>query len=78
MRCKRCKNENVNIVLEQVSAKTKRRSTGILWSLGRLFLIICTCGLWLIVGARIGTNKTEFNNRKVAICQNCGYKWYVR
>lgn len=77
MKCSKCGSQNVTISLEQSSAKTKVRGTGCLWSLMRLILIICTCGLWLIIGARKGTNKTKFNNRKVALCQNCGHKWYI-
>jgi hypothetical protein len=76
--CRKCKSHNVNVFLEQDSAKTKVRGTGILWLIMRLILIFCTCGLWLIIGPRIGTNKTKFNNRKVAICQVCGHKWYIR
>jgi hypothetical protein len=77
MKCPKCGSVNINVVLEQASSKTKSRNMGCLWSIGRLFLILCTCGLWLIIGARIGTHKTKYNNRKVALCQNCGRKWYI-
>jgi hypothetical protein len=59
------------------SAKTKGKGMGCLWELGRLVLICCTCGLWLLVGKRKGTGKTKYVNRTVALCQNCGHKWNV-
>ena len=77
MKCPKCQCENVNVTIEQVSAKTKEKKMGCLWRIGRAFLIIMTCGLWLLVGRRKGTGKTKFKNKTVAICQNCGYKWYV-
>lgn len=77
MVCPKCKSENVNVTTEQVSAKTKGKSMGCLWSMCRIFLIICTCGLWLLVGKRKSTSKTKFKNSTVAICQNCGHKWNV-
>lgn len=77
MICPRCGSQNVSVTLEQSSAKTKKRGMGCLWTMCRWFLIICTCGLWLLVGRRKGTDKTKFNNTTVALCQNCGYKWNV-
>ena len=78
MMCPKCGSDNVNVVLEQVSAKTKRRGPGLLWGVGRLFLIVCTCGLWLLVGRRKGTERTKYKNKKAAICQNCGHMWYAK
>ena len=77
MVCPKCGSENVNITVEQVSGKTSARGNGCLWTLGRWTLIICTCGLWLLVGRHKGTGKTKFKNETVAICQNCGNKWAV-
>ena len=78
MVCPNCNSENVTVTVEQVSAKTSGRSMGCLWSLGRLMLIICTGGLWLLIGKRKGTGKTKFANRTVALCQNCGNKWQIK
>lgn len=78
MKCQKCGNENVSVQVEQTGGKTKVRGTGCLWSVGRLCLIICTCGLWLLVGKRKGTNNTNFKNRTVCICQSCGNKWYIQ
>lgn len=77
MVCPKCKSENVTVTTEQVSAKTKGRGMGCLWSIGRLMLIICTCGLWLLVGKRKGTGKTKIKNKTVCLCQNCAHKWYA-
>lgn len=77
MKCSKCGSENINVMVEQTNAKTKTSKMGCLWGTCRLFLIICTCGLWLLVGKRKGTSKTKFKNKTVAVCQNCGHKWYV-
>ena len=77
MVCPKCASENVQVTLEQVSAKTKKRGGGCLWGIGRGMLILCTCGLWLLVGRRKGTDKTKIKGNTVAICQNCGHKWTV-
>ncbi len=77
MKCSKCGSDNVKVTLEQTGGKTRTRNTGCLWGLGRLMLIFCTCGLWLLVGRRKKTSNTSFKNKTVAICQNCGNKWYV-
>ena len=77
MVCPKCGSENVQVSSEQVGAKTKSRGMGCLWTIGRWTLIICTLGLWLLIGRRKGTGKTKFKHQTVAICQNCGYKWNV-
>lgn len=77
MTCPKCGSDNVNVTLEQTGGKTRMRGTGSMWSMGRLMLIICTCGLWLLVGKRKGTGKTKFKNRTVALCQSCGNRWRV-
>ena len=77
MVCPKCKSENVNVTSEQTSAKTGTKGTGCLWEIGRWTLIICTCGLWLLVGKRAGTSSTKFKSKTIAICQNCGKRWNV-
>lgn len=78
MVCPKCGSENVLVTNEQTSAKTKGKNMGCLWSIGRACLIVCTCGLWLLVGRRSRTDKTKFVNKTVAICQNCGNKWVIK
>lgn len=75
MVCPKCKSENVIVTNEQVSAKTSNKGNGCLWRIGRWTLIICTCGLWLLVGKHKGTGNTKFKNNTVCICQNCGNRW---
>ena len=53
----------------------KHQKRGCLFGIGRLILIICTCGLWLLFGRKKYRSKTSFSNQKVAICQNCGHSW---
>lgn len=77
MVCPKCQSSNVLVTTEQVGGKTKGRGMGCLWSIGRMMLIICTCGLWLLVGKRKSTGNTSFKHRTVAVCQNCGNKWNV-
>ena len=77
MRCPRCGSDRVNVQIVQDSAVTRTKKAGCLWGLGRLFLILCTCGLWLIVGKRKSKSRTTFKNRKIAVCGNCGHSWNV-
>lgn len=77
MKCPKCGSENVSVQVMQTEGKTRQRGTGCLWTLGRWTLILCTCGLWLLVGKRKGTGKTKFKNETVAICQQCGNRWKV-
>ena len=77
MKCVKCGNENVTINMVQESSKARTRSTGCLWSLGRLMLICFTCGLWLLVGKRKLTSKIKHKNVKYAVCQNCGHSWKI-
>lgn len=77
MICPNCGSTNVNVQVLQVSAKTRKKRQGCLYGLGRLCLIICTCGLWLIFGKKNGTEKTTFNNETIGICQNCGKQFKI-
>lgn len=77
MKCPKCGSENVNVTTEQTNSRTRTKRTGCLWGIGRAMLIMCTCGLWLLVGRRKETGKTAFVNKTVAICQSCGNKWYI-
>lgn len=77
MVCPNCNSENVLVTSEQVSAKGKNNGSGCLWTLGRWTLILCTCGLWLLVGKHKGRSKMKFKNQTVGICQSCGHKWTI-
>lgn len=78
MKCIKCGSDNVNVQIEQVGGKSKARGMGCLWGLCRLCLIFCTCGLWLLVGKRKGTNNIKFTNKTVCVCQSCGNKWNIK
>ena len=73
MNCPRCGSSQVSVQMVTHSARTRKR--GCLWGLIRLTLIICTFGLWLIIGK--SKSKTKMQNHKEAICQSCGHSWRV-
>jgi DNA-directed RNA polymerase subunit M/transcription elongation factor TFIIS len=77
MICPKCGSEKVNIQMVQTGAKSSTKGKGCLFTLGRWLLIICTLGLWLLLGKKKAKTKTKFENQKVAICQNCGNTWNV-
>ena len=60
MICPKCNSENVSVQMVNTI---------------RLCLILCTCGLWLLVPSRKGN--TKIKSKSVAICQNCGHNWNV-
>jgi hypothetical protein len=70
MKCGKCGNENIQVVSE---TKGKMHGGSFMQSLGRLFLIIITCGLWLFVPKGRGKIKT----RTKAVCTGCGKSWYI-
>lgn len=78
MTCPKCGSENVLVTVEQKSSKTKRKGTGLLSKIGRLALILCTCGLWLLIPKREGTNKSKIKSQTVGVCQSCGHKFDVK
>lgn len=77
LKCSVCRSENIKVEVVQVSGKTRNKGNGCLWSIGRGMLIMCTFGLWLLVGKRKGIGKTTFVNEKHAVCQSCGNSWVL-
>lgn len=77
IRCPKCGSMNVHVSLTQTAASTRTRGRGCLWTLLRWTLIVCTLGLWLLVGKSRGKSKTHFHNQKMAVCQSCGNSWTV-
>lgn len=73
--CPKCGSGRVNFQIVQTGAVTRTKNKGCLYGIGRLILIVCTCGLWLLFGRKKSTSRTRITNEKVAICQNCGYQW---
>lgn len=78
MKCPKCNSENVIVQSEQVSGKAGHAGSSPLHSLGRMCLIICTLGLWVLVPKHSGSSKMKFKNNTVGICQSCGHKWIIK
>jgi hypothetical protein len=70
MLCQKCSSQNIQIVTETTG---KVHGGSFMQSLGRLFLILCTCGLWLLVPKGRGKIKSKTK----AVCINCGNQWYI-
>lgn len=75
--CNSCGKPDLVFSQEQSTSKMRTKGTGCLWSIGRLFLIVLTFGLWLIIGKRAATSHSEHNYRRYSICQSCGHKEYI-
>lgn len=79
MICPRCGCPHVNI---QVVTNTQTKGKGCLywlfvgWWLEPLLWVFLTIPMILIKLFSSG-GKTVTTSRKVAICQNCGYSWYI-
>ena len=74
MKCPKCGNENVNVQMV-TDVKTKRRGC-LGWCIW-LLLACCTFGLILIIPL-ITNSKTTSKQKKIAVCQNCGYSGKVQ
>lgn len=70
MKCKKCGSENIQVVSE---TKGKIHGGSLGQSIGRLFLIMCTLGLWLLVPKGRGKIKSKTK----AVCIGCGHQWYI-
>ena len=78
MKCIKCGSENVIVTREQVAAKTKTNHTSLLRGICRAFMVLCTCGLWLLVPRRKANSKTKFKSGTVCVCQDCGNSWRIK
>ena len=74
-KCPKCGSTNISFQIVQTGAVTNTKKKGCLFSIFRLILIVCTCGLWLLFGKKKSKSKTTYTNQKMAICQNCGHQW---
>ena len=77
MTCPKCSSTNVNVQIVQTGSTTDTKKKGCLFTLGRLLLIVCTGGLWLLFGKKAAKSKTTVSNEKRALCQTCGESWVV-
>lgn len=64
MICPRC---GENMEFEVINSSVN--NTSIVRTFVRLWLIIFTCGLWLLVPKK----KESIKYKKIAVCKNCGY-----
>ncbi len=71
MVCKKCGSENIQAVAN-TQGKIKKR--GCLMTLVHILLIICTCGLWIIIPLLRGGSKGKIKTTTDFVCLNCGSK----
>ncbi len=73
MNCRRCHSNNI-LITNETEVKTKHRGCfgWLLW----ILLACVTLGLILIIPL-ITNSKTKTKNKTIAICQNCGKRWYL-
>jgi hypothetical protein len=74
MTCKKCGNDNIQVISE-TSGKIKKR--GLIITLVHIFLIVCTLGLWLIIPLLRGGSKGKIKSKTKAVCTGCGNSWYI-
>ena len=75
--CRKCGSTNVNVQMVQTGASTSTKGKGCLFTLARWTMIVCTCGLWLLVGKKKAKSTTTYSNQKLAVCSSCGNSWPV-
>lgn len=76
MVCPKCRSTDITVQIVQEESKTTIKRVGLFRKLIRLCLVICTCGLWILVPRGKDKSTTTYVNRKVFTCQNCGTAWY--
>ena len=81
MICPKCNSSDVNIQVEQVAAKTKNKGVGLgghINNIARGTTALITLGASNLVWKKAtGTEQTKFKNKKICLCQNCGYSWNI-
>lgn len=78
MCCPRCSSCYIRYDMVSDGMKTKTSEVSLARKIGRAFMVLCTCGLWLFVPKKKSSSKTYISTRKIAICQSCGYSWEVK
>lgn len=74
MVCSECGSDNTKV--EMVNDKLKHRGAGFIRKLMRLCLVICTCGIWLLVPKGLGSSRIK--QKKYIICNNCGHSEKIK
>lgn len=82
MVCRRCRSSNVTIQMEQVGSRTAKHGTGLggnINNTARALIAISTLGMSNLFWKKSkGTEKTKVKNKKICICQDCGYSWSIK
>ncbi|GAA4090471.1 hypothetical protein ACFFOS_26080 [Nocardioides kongjuensis] len=82
MKCVKCSGEDVTVGFMQAGGRTAKHGTGFggkTNNAARGITAVSTFGMSNLVWKKSkGTEKTKFNNQKVALCQSCGHDWVVR
>jgi hypothetical protein len=81
MECPKCGSSNVNIELQQVAGKTKKKGNGLggkMNNAARAATAVCTLGMSNLVWKKSkGTESTKMESEKICLCQNCGHSWSI-
>ena len=90
MRCPCCGGNNINITIDSIgetnTGKSETRKKSIVTragnSMGRAGMIVATGGLWALTPKKSkyvtkGKGHTNYIQRKIAICQQCGNSWQL-
>lgn len=90
MRCPCCGGNNINISIETIGenrrGKSETRKKSVVTragnSMGRAGMIAMTGGLWALTPKKskyktVGKGQTDYIQRKIAVCQQCGNSWQV-
>ena len=78
MTCPKCGSANVHVQIVQTGATTRTKGKGCLYSIFRFVLVVCTCGLWLLLGRKKVKSRTTYTTEKCAVCSSCGRSWTVK
>ena len=73
LRCRRCGSDNITF---QAVTHIQTKHRGCIGWFFWILLAICTIGLILIIPA-ITNSKTKSQTHTEAVCQNCGFRWWV-
>lgn len=75
MKCKQCGSKNVTVKMERETTGAVVKKVSLLRKLGRLTLIMLTCGFWLLVPKKKETHKNTYRTYKKCTCRECGAVW---
>lgn len=79
MRCPNCGSQRISVNYVQVKGKSKHKGNGLgghLNNAARGLTAMCTLGMSNLVWKKSkGTDNMQFQNLKVAVCQECGNSW---